>query len=256
VFFVGGLTSYRALFGWLSPWVFVPAFLVTPVVQILLFTYVGRAAGVGSAEFFVVGNALQYAAIPCLFAMGNTVADERKEQTLGLVLVTPAPRAALFLGRALPVVANGFAVAVFGLVAGGALLRVDVPVSAYVPILGVTVVVAYACTGIGFVNAALALRFREVAVLSNVTFGVLLVFCGVNVPVADLPRWMAAVSTWLPLTHGIAAARLLADGAAVHAVAGLIAREALVGTVYLAGGYALLRAVEVESRRRATLEIS
>ena len=45
VFFVGGLMSYRALFNWLSPWILVPSFLVAPLFQILLFTYVGRAAG-------------------------------------------------------------------------------------------------------------------------------------------------------------------------------------------------------------------
>ncbi len=30
IFFVGGLMSYRALFGWLSPWIFIPTFLVAP----------------------------------------------------------------------------------------------------------------------------------------------------------------------------------------------------------------------------------
>ena len=35
VFFIGGLMSYRALFGWLSPWVFIPSLLVAPVFQIL-----------------------------------------------------------------------------------------------------------------------------------------------------------------------------------------------------------------------------
>ena len=71
VFFVGGLISYRALFGWLSPWVFIPSLLVAPVFQILLFVYIGRSAALESDEFFVIGNGLQYAAIPCVFAMTN-----------------------------------------------------------------------------------------------------------------------------------------------------------------------------------------
>ena len=64
----------------------------------------------------------------------------------------------------------------------------------------------------------MSLRVRETAVLANVIFGVLMIFCGVNVPLDDLPGWMAAVADWLPLTHGIAAARELADGAAVSSV--------------------------------------
>jgi ABC-2 type transport system permease protein len=256
IFLIGGLTSYKALFSWLSPWILVPTFLVGPVVQILLFTYMGRSAGVGSDEFFVIGNALQYAAIPCLFAMGNTIGDERRQQTLGLILSTPARRLPLFLGRALPVIANGFLVAVFGLVVGGALLGVDVPRSSYLPILLVTAVASFACTGLGLVNAALGLRVREVAVLSNVIFGVLLIFCGVNVPLDDLPGWMAATAGFLPLTHGIEAARELADGATLGSVTGLVLRELAVGGVYVVIGFGLLAVFEAESRRRATLEIA
>ena len=38
-------------------------------------------------------------------------------------------------------------------------------------------------------------------------FGFLRVFCGANIPVDLLPGWMAEGSPWLPLTHGIEAAR-------------------------------------------------
>ena len=58
--------------------------------------------------------------------------------------------------------------------------------------------------------------------LANVIFGILLVFCGVNVPLDTLPEWMASISPWLPLTHGIAAARALADGATFSSVSGLL----------------------------------
>ena len=88
IFFVGGLISFRALFNWLSPWIYIPSMLIAPIVQILLFAYMGRAADVESDEFYLIGNAVQYSAIPCLFAMANTVAGERWTQTLGIVLVT------------------------------------------------------------------------------------------------------------------------------------------------------------------------
>jgi ABC-2 type transport system permease protein len=107
---------------------------------------------------------------------------------------------------------------------------------------------------IDFVNAALGLRVREVAVLSNVIFGVLLVFCGVNVAVSDLPGWMQPISNALPLTHGIEAARRLADGAAVGGVAGLLGVELAIGAAYMALGYGMLRFFETMSRRHATLD--
>jgi ABC-2 type transport system permease protein len=256
VFFVGGLTSYRALFNWLSPWILIPSFCVAPLFQILLFAYIGRVSHLESDRFYVVGNGLQYAALPCLFAMANTIDGERKQHTLALVLGSPARRLPIFLGRALPVVANGFLVALFALTAGGLLLGVRVPAASLAPLLLVVAVTALSCTGLGLMNAALGLRVRETAVSSNVLFGFLLVFCGVNVPLDRLPNWMATTASGLPLTHGIDAARRLAGGASLGQVDGLVLRELAIGLAYGVAGYALLRVLEVESRRRASLEVA
>jgi ABC-2 type transport system permease protein len=254
IFFVGGLLSYRALFNWLNPWILVPSFLIAPLFQILLFAYIGRAAHLQSDEFYVIGNALQYAAIPCLFAMGNTISNEKRQQTLGAVLATPARRIPLFVGRALPVIANGIVVSAFAFAAGGALLGISVPLSALAPLALVVAVTAYSCTGLGLVTAAVGLRVIDVAVFGNIVFGLLLIFCGVNIPLSELPGWMSTISQGLPLTHGIEAARRLAGGASLGRVGGLVGAEAGIGTIYLAAGYALLRVVEFESRRLATLE--
>ena len=255
IFFVGGLISFRALFNWLSPWIYIPSLLVAPIVQILLFAYMGRTAGVESDGFYVIGNAVQYSAIPCLFAMANTVAGERWTQTLGIVLVTPANRLALFLGRSLPVVVNGFFVSMFSLVVGAFLLGVSIPSSAWLPLGLVVAIAAASCTGMGLANAALGLRVRETAVMSNVLFGLLLIFSGANIPVDALPAWMEATARWLPLTHAIEAARGIAAGATLGDVSGLIGRELGLGVLYGAAGLVALRLLEVEGRRKATLEI-
>src|SRR3712207_5899253 len=105
--------------------------MIAPLFQILLFAYIGRAANLESDEFYVIGNALQYGSIPCLFPRGSTIAGERWQQTLPLIRGTPARRLPLFVGRALPVIGNGFLVSLFGLAAGGLLLGIDVPSSAF-----------------------------------------------------------------------------------------------------------------------------
>ena len=202
----------------------------------------------------MIGNAVQYAAIPCLFAMTHTIAGERYQQTLGYILISPARRLPLFLGRALPVVTNGFLASAFALVVGGAIVGIEIPASAYAPIALVTAVSAFSCTGLGLVNAGLGFIVRDTSVLSNIIFGLLLVFSGANVPLDDLPRWMQAVSEGIPFTHGIEAARRLADGQRLFDVGGLVTVEALIGGVYGAGGYGLIRLMETLGRRHATLE--
>ena len=63
---------------------------------------------------------------------------------------------------------------------------------------------------------------------------------------------MQALSSVIPLTHGIEAARQLADGATLSETAGLLATEAGIGLAYLAAGVVLLRLLEYEGRRSAT----
>lgn len=254
VFFIGGLTSYRALFNWLTPWILVPTFLIAPLFQILLFVYIGRSARIQSDEFYVIGNSIQYAAIPCVFAMSNTIAGERYSQTLSSILATPAGRMPLFLGRSLPVIVNGALVSMFALALGGAIVGIDLPAGSIAPLALVIVVAAFSCTGLGLLSAAVGLWVRETATLNNIVFGVLLVFCGVNVSLDDLPGWMSTIAQGLPLTHAIEAARRLAAGDTLADVEGLVAAEALVGAVWALLGYGLLRRLEWESRTRATLE--
>jgi ABC-2 type transport system permease protein len=256
IFFIGGLTAYRGLINWLSPWIFVPTLVVSPIFQILLFVYIGRSAGVQSDEFFVIGNAVQYASIPCLFSMTHAIAGERYQQTLAYILVSPAGRLPLFLGRALPVVVNAWVVSVFSLLVTGLILGIGLPGSAW-PAIGLVILVAsFSCTGLGLLCAAIGLRVRETAVLNNVIFGLLLIFTGANVPIDELPGWMQAISNSVPLTHGIEAARDVAEGASLGDVSGLIATEFGIGVVYTVVGYQALRVMEYASRRRASIQIA
>lgn len=254
VFFVGGMTSFRALFNWMNPWIYVPTSLLSPLCQIALFAYIGRAAGVGDDEFYIIGNALNYAAIPCMFAMTFTIGGERFSQTLGLVLISPARRIPLFLGRSLPVIVNGWVTAMFGIVVGGWMLDAQVPTSAWWAIGVVVAVGCVASTGLGLIMGAVNLVWRDGATLGNVVFLVLLIFTGTNVALDDLPGWMAAIGRCLPLSHAIEATRMVADGSPWSAVSGLVGTELLVGVVYAGLGLVAIRGFEWLSRAGATLE--
>jgi ABC-2 type transport system permease protein len=256
VFAIGGYLSYRALFGWLSPMLFVIILLVPSVTQTFFFAYLGRSANVEDDSFYVIGNAVVAASIPCIFAMSHTITDERYTQTLATLIVSPASRVALFLGRALPATVNGFVVAVFALVVGALALGVEIPASSLAPLAVAIAITSFACTGLGLVNAALGLRWRETAVLSNFFVYFLLLFAGVNVPLDLLPGWLETAAQGLPVTHGVQAARDVVGGSSLSEVSGLLAAEALVGLVYTLLGLAMLRLFELAARRGATLEVA
>jgi ABC-2 type transport system permease protein len=254
VFLVGGLIAYRGLFNWLRPAHYFPTMLGGPLFQILFFAYLGRFANAQSDAFYVVGNAVQISAMAGVFGMAITIGGERWTQTLGPLMATPASRLAIFLGRAVPNLAQGLIVSTFGFCVGRLLLDFHPPLSSVPRLALIVVVTVTSCTAFGMVVGAFGLRLRDSFLVANPAYFLMLLFCGVNVPLSVLPGWMSAISRGLPLTHGIEAAREVAAGATLSSVGGLVATEALIGLCYAVAAYALLRFFEEESRRRATLD--
>jgi ABC-2 type transport system permease protein len=254
LFFVGGLIAYRALFNWLRPSVYIPTMLIGPLFQILLFTYLGRYSQLESDDFFIVGNAVQASAMSGVFAATMAIANERQYQTLSPLLATPASRFPLFMGRSLPVLASGLLVSAFGFCASVVLLDFRPPASSIPALVLVVLVSVASCTAFGLTLGSLGMRARDVFLLANVAYYTMWLLCGVNVPLDDLPGWMAQIGRLLPLTHGIAAARKVVDGASLSDVAGLVATELGIGLAYTAVAFALFRFFEYEGRKRASLE--
>jgi ABC-2 type transport system permease protein len=254
VFFVGGMTSYRALFNWISPWVFVPHMIGYPVFEILFFAYLGRFAEVESDEFFLIGNAFIGIAVTGFFGMSAAIAGERRSQTLTALLASPANRLALFLGRALPSILTGFLVAATAFTICALVLDVSFTASELRGLALAALVASFSCTAFGLCLGSLGFRGRNVTLFADMVAGSMLFLSGANVPLERLPGWVQAVSNVLPLTHGIEAGRRLADGEALGDVSGLLATEAGIGLCYLVTGLVLLRFFEYQGRRSATLE--
>ncbi len=255
VFFVGGLIAYRGLFNWIRPSIYIPTMLGSPLFQILFFAYLGRFSGSHDDTFFVVGNAVQVAAMSSVYGMTMAIANERWFGTLAPLLASPANRLAVLLGRGLPILANGLLVSLFGFTAGWLLLDFDPPVSSLPPLALIVVISAISCTAFGMVLGAIGLRGRDFFFIANLAYFLMLLFCGVNVDLDALPAWMEAIGRCLPISHGIEAARGVVGGASLASVAGLVWTELFVGAAYAAVAYGLFRYFEADSRRRATLEL-
>jgi ABC-2 type transport system permease protein len=254
IFFLGGLFSYRALFNWITPLMYVTTMLGSPLFQILFFVYLGRFAGVEDDTFFVVGNAVQVSAMAGIYGMTMTIANERQFGTLQPLLATPASRIALFLGRSLPVIVNGLVVSAFGFTVGLLFLDFTLERSSLAPLAVVLIVTVSSCTALGMLLGSIGLRARDVFFASNLVYFLMLLVCGVNIPLETLPEWMQAIGNAVPLTHGIEAAREVAGGASLGDVSDLVWTELGIGVAYAASAFLLFRLFEIEGRRRASLE--
>jgi ABC-2 type transport system permease protein len=253
-FLVGGVIAYRGLFNWIRPAMYIPTMLGSPLFQLIFFTKLGQYAHAEPADFYIVGNATQACAMSCVYGMTMAVANERWFGTLGPLLASPASRSAVFLGRGMPVLANGLLVSVFTYLAGVVLFGFRPGPDAVLPLSAILVVTVASCTCFGMLLGSIGLRAKDFFFVANLAYFLMLLFCGVNIPLAELPWWMSAIGRCLPLTHGIAAAREVAAGATLSAVSGLVATEAVIAIAYAAAAYVFFRVLERESRRSAVLD--
>jgi len=255
IFFSGAWLSYIALFRWTEPASYMASKVVMPLSQILFFTFLGvSATGRQTADFYIVGNALQVAAINGIYGVTMTVGRERDEGTLIYLVGSPANRMVIFLGRATFNILDGMLAVVLGFLWGVLLLGLDLS-TANLPGLALTILVTTASTcGLGLLMGSVSLVALEVMFVNNTVYFLLLLFSGANVPLAVLPPWMQTISTLLPLTRGIHAARLLVKGASLAEVWPLLVGETVVGLIYALAGFLLFSRFEARAKRRGPLE--
>ena len=170
------------------------------------------------------------------------------------LLASPANRFAVFLGRALPSIVTGVIVAAIAFGVCWAILGADIAWSSLPGLAVVALASSFGCTALGLCLGALGLRGRNVSLFADMIAACMLVVSGANVPLDRLPGWVQAISSWIPLTRGIEAAREIASGASIADVSDLLAGELAIGLVYLVVGLGMLRYFELDGRRRASLD--
>lgn len=255
VFWYGGRMSYGMLFNWARPSIYIPTLIGGPTFQLLFFAALGSYATNRSPAYFAIGNAVQVSALAGVFGMTMAIANERWFGTLPAILATPANRVALFAGRFMPFVLNGLLVSLYAFALGVIFLGVRLaPGSLAVAGLALLVTV-FSCTAIGALQGAVSLRLRDGLFGANLVTMSILLFCGVNIPLDELPGWMQVIGNLLPFTHGLEAVRQAAKGAGFAQVGDLIGIEALVGVAYAVAAFVLFSYLERSARANATLDV-
>jgi ABC-2 type transport system permease protein len=255
IFWQGTILSFAALFGWLRPITYLATKIISPLMQMVFFTLLGTyATGTGNAQFYVIGNAVQIAALSGIYGVTMSVGGERWAGTLIYLFGTPANRMMMFFGRAFMHIIDGAFGVVIAFTWGVLLLGLNLS-QTNLPALGLTIIVATLSTcGLGLLMGCLSLITANVGFVNNTVYFLLLIFSGANVDINILPVWMQTISNVLPLTRGIASARALIAGGSLRDVLPLLALELGIGLVYGLFGYFLFKWVEISAKQRGTLE--
>jgi ABC-2 type transport system permease protein len=224
--------------------------------QMAFFAFVGVFAGgtVSTVSFIVIGNALQSLSWNTVFSVINITGHDKWDGTLPLVLATPAHRMPLFIGRAMIHVLDGLVSAAISFFFAAFIFGVNF---AQTDILALTVVViltSFTMSGFGLLIGGFSFFFRNPMVFANIFTFVLLIFCGVNFSVQNLPVAIQPVSYLFPLTYGVTAARNAIDGANLIQISPTLALQLVVGLASMVLGFILFRTFENNARKTGKME--
>ena len=199
------------------------------VAEISFFALIGRMIGDERAvAFLLVGAAMLSPAYATMF-VAQSVRSMMYDGLVPYLIASPAPAFPAALGRSIHWCVDGVIAGSLGLIIGNQVFD-----------LGFSVVEVVALV-------VLATRFpRNSNMLAALARALLGLLCGATFAVTFLPGWLQPVSEAIPLTHLVRAARnVTGDGA----VAGDLARAAVVGAIWLLAAHVLVRCQFERSRR-------
>jgi ABC-2 type transport system permease protein len=206
---------------------------VIPLTQMVFFAFVVQLGNGGPSQiaYTAVGNAVATVTYSSVFSVCQTTDTEKQQGTMEHLLVSPANRLALYLGRGLIPILISFATVVVGIVYAVSFFHVSVALST-VPGLAVSVVLtAFAMVGFGLLLGGVALYLRTSIILGNIFLFIGLLLSGVNFPLASLPLPLQYAGDALPLTWGLAAVRGAIAGDSLGALGWLWGAVALSGLI-------------------------
>jgi len=256
IFFDGAILSYRALFRWLRPATYIASKILAPLTMMIFFVLIGAyASGSNDASFYVIGNALIFAASSGIFGETMSIGGERWSGTLPYLFGSPANRMAIFVGRAFMHILDGMLGVFIGLGWGILLFGLDLSQTHLMPLLLTILITTFSTAGLGLLMGCVGLITRNVMLVNNTVYFSMLLFSGANISLESLPKWIQVVSSYIPLTRGIASTRLIVAGAGINEVLPLLLEEFLIGLIFTLLGFFLFSTFEKQAKKLGTLEI-
>ncbi len=253
IFFRSAVFSFRAQFSWLYPPMWLTMKLVFSLSAMAFFVFVGQFAGANVA-YIAIGNSMFVLSWNTVFSVINITSHDKWDGTLPLLLATPAHRLPLFVGRAMIHVFDGMLTVAISFFYAIFLFGVNFGSADILALIVVVFLTAFAMAGFGLLIGGFSFYFRNPLVFANIFTFVLLIFCGINFPVQDLPQPLQLASYIFPLTYGISAGRRTIAGATLIDVAPLLVQMLITGFISIILGYIFFRSFEHVARKTGQIE--
>lgn len=204
---------------------------------------------------WVVGNSFLLCINTCIFTLGSTFMAERAYGCIRSLIVSPSHKLGIILHKGFLTCVTAMVTVVIGFLAGSLLFSVDFSRINWFLFFIAVGAAMFAAAGFGMFIGIFGLISDQMHFVLNFMSYVLMIFCGANFPITQLPPGIRTVSECLPLTHSIAAVNMLFGDGNNNQYIQLLLKEAGIGIIYYILSYLLIRLIEKVSIRRGAMEV-
>lgn len=250
-----GFLSYKALFGWLDPKVYLFVMVLSPLSQLIFFSTLVNYVYKGENLLgYVAANALLLCVLNAVFGIMSVITSDRWMGTLPLVMTSPYNKVSLFLSRSIAHVLNGLVTATIGLLFGILLFQLSISVEEGLVLLIIWLCSIFTATGLGLILGTFCLWSPSMHLWSNLLASLLLLLSGANYPYSRMPEWLQLLGQFTPLTRGVQLTKDILNDGNYSNVLTLLGEEILLGIAFFAISFLLLKFAEYQSRSKGTME--
>lgn len=205
-------------------------------------------------RYVVIGNVIQSIASTTLYAIANLPGTEKHTGMLSPLMQTPASLFCIFIGMSLLNIVAGLISVTLSLCYAQFIFGIDLTGANMISVVVIILMTVLSLTGFGMMIGSIGLRLRTSAIIANIVAYLGLLICGVNFPLSYLPDWVQAIANALPLTYGVKAMRIAADGGSLSAMSDDILMMLILGAVYFVISIVMFRMFERKARSLGTYD--
>ncbi|WOO38789.1 ABC transporter permease [Anaerocolumna sp. AGMB13020] len=204
---------------------------------------------------WVVGNSFLLCVNTCIFTLGSTFMAERAYGCIRSLVAAPEGKLLIILHKGLFTCITAVVTVTFGFFAGSLLFQVNFSQINLLLFFTAVIVAMFAAAGFGLFIGIFGLITDQMHFVLNFISYILMIFCGANFPISQLPIAGRLISRLIPLTRSIEAVNMLFSGVIIEKFVMLLLQEAGIGAGYYFLSWLLIKGIEKTARRKGTLEV-
>jgi ABC-2 type transport system permease protein len=247
--------TFKGLYTWLNRWGYPSSVIIQPFATVIMFVILGKyASNPEAVRSYAMGIAVSSMAMIAIVGLTQSYTKERFNGGTSFVFITPVNRLTHYIARSVLHIPNALVAFFFSMLAALLIIDLDFGAVNWWAFVLAVIVTDFSIVAFGQLLGVCSVAVRDWYGMQGLANGILLILCGVIIPVSVFPVFLQEIAKLLPITNGLIAVKAAFAGTATAGVSGNILREFLTGIAYYTIAYFAFIFFEKVVKRTGALE--